>query len=140
MVRPTTHDHPRPAAIFAAGLVAFAACLFAMTGCGGGPPRRPEPPPERGAVSPDDGRPPRGDAAREVITVRGARDTWDEPLPILHALKQVGGVKDAWVDEATGKYVVLYDPRRTTREHLDRAVREAGRDVGRDYEPIFDSR
>ncbi|MCO5165096.1 MAG: hypothetical protein M9894_01850 [Planctomycetes bacterium] len=136
MSRRASHDRPGPAATFAAGLVACAA----LAGCGGGPPRRPEPPPERGAVSPQDGVPPRGDAAREVFAVRGARDTWDEPLPILHALKQLGGVKDAWVDEATGKYVVLYDPRRTTREQLDRCVRETGREVGREYEPLFDSR
>lgn len=100
-----------------------------LAACGGGPPRRPEPPARREAS-----------AAREVFEVRGAGDTWDEPLPIIHALKEQGGVKDAFVDEATGKYVVDYDPRRTTREDIDRCVRECGRDLGREFEPIFDSR
>lgn len=106
---------------------AFVSCL--LGGCGGGPPRRPEPP-TRAEAS----------AAREAFELRGARDTWDEPLPILHALKQLGGVKDAYVDEATGKYVVELDPRRVTRDELARCVREAGRDQGQDLEPIFDSR
>lgn len=109
-----------------AGLVVSAALL---AGCGGGPPRRPEPPPRAAA-----------DHAREVFEVRGARDTWDEPLPILHGLKQLGGVEDAWVDEATGKYVVEYDPRRTSRDEIANRVREVGREQGRDLDPIFDSR
>lgn len=100
-----------------------------VSACGGGPPRRPEPPERREPT-----------AAREVFELRGARDTWDEPLPILHAIKSMGGVKDAWVDEATGKYVVEFDPRRTTREEIDRCVRECGKEQGRDFEPIFDSR
>jgi hypothetical protein len=113
-----------PAVTLTAGLV-----VSALAGCGGGAPRRPEPP-ER--------RQPSG--ARETFEVRGTKDTWDEPLPILHALKSMGGVHDAWVDEATGKYVVAYDPRRTTREEIDRCVRDVGRDQGRYFEPIFDSR
>lgn len=111
--------------LVAAGLVVSAL----LPACGGGPPRRPEPPARREVAT-----------AREVFELRGVGDTWDEPLPILHALKELGGVEDAFVDEATGKYVVIHDPRRTTREELDRCVRETGRDLGRDFEPIFDSR
>jgi hypothetical protein len=125
MSRPTS----RPAArtTLSAGLVVSA--LLLAPGCGGGPPRRPEPPARAQA-----------ERAREVFEVRGARDTWDEPLPILHALKGLGGVKDAYVDEATGKYVVEYDPRRTSRDEIASCVREAGREQGRELDPIFDSR
>jgi hypothetical protein len=124
------------------------AALLVLYGCGGGPPRRPEPPP--GARSADPAPPARGsasgptgvagDQATERFEVRGTRDTWDEPIPIIDGLKRLGGVKDAYVDEATGKYVVVYDPRRTTREQLDARVREVGKDQGREFEPIFDSR
>ncbi len=125
-MRSTLSSPNRPATrTLVAGLVVSTL----LGGCGGGPPRRPEPPTRAEA-----------DTAREVMEVRGVGDTWDEPLPILHALKELGGVKDAYVDEATGKYVVVYDPRRTSRDEIGNRVREAGREQGRELDPIFESR
>jgi hypothetical protein len=76
----------------------------------------------------------------ERFQIRGVADNWHEPLPILDGLKRLGGVKDAYVDEATGKFVVVYEPRRTHRDKIRVRVIEIGEEQGRRFDPIFDDR
>jgi hypothetical protein len=44
------------------------------------------------------------------------------------------------VDEATGRFVVVYEPRRTHRDKIRVRVIEIGREQGLNYDPIFDDR
>ncbi len=112
----------------ASRLLAISLTLAALSGCGGGPPRKPTPPSRDESLK------------RERFQILGAEDSWSEPLPILRELKSMGGVKDAFVHEETGRYVVVYDPRRTHRDAIAQKVGEIGRDLGREYEALFDDR
>jgi len=105
-----------------------ALCAALFVGCGGGPPRRPTPPTKDESLR------------RERFAILGAGDNWNEPLPIVDGLKRMGGVKDCSVEEETGKFVVVYDPRRTHRDAIGQRVRQIGREQGRDYEALFDDR
>lgn len=104
------------------------ACVLGLSACGGGAPRQATPPQKRSALK------------TERFQIRGADDNWHEPLLILDGLKRTGGVKDAYVDEATGKYVVVYEPRRTHRDKLRQRVIEIGKEQNRSFDPIFDDR
>ncbi len=99
-----------------------------LCGCGGGPPRRPTPPDRDESLK------------RERFQILGTEDNWHDPLPILHGLERMGGVEDAYVHEETGRFVVVFDPRRTHRDKIRLKVIEIGRERGRDYEPLFDDR
>jgi hypothetical protein len=96
---------------------------------GSGTPRQPRPPSQRQA-----------DKAKVVIDIRGLRDHPSDQAPFVRGLRNTGGVKDAWVDEATGKYVVVFDPRRMTRDDVRVRILEIGRELGREVHPIFDDR
>jgi hypothetical protein len=103
-------------------------CLALLVGCGGGAPRKATPPAKRSGL------------VTERFQIRGVGDTWHEPLPILEGLRGLGGVKKAYVDEATGRYVVVYEPRRTHRDKIRVRVIEIGREQGQHFDPIFDDR
>ena len=96
--------------------------------CGGGPPRRPTPPVKDESLR------------REKFSILGASDNWHEPLPVIDGLERMGGVKDCYVEEETGKYVVVYDPRRTTRDSIGQRVGQIGDEQGRTFEALFDDR
>ena len=102
--------------------------LAALSGCGGGPPRRPTPPDRDESLK------------RDRFQILGAEDNWSDPLPVLRELKSMGGVKDAYVHEETGRYVVVYDPRRTHRDAIGQKVAQIGDDLGRTFEALFDDR
>ena len=107
---------------------ALALGLALCTGCGGGPPRKPTPPRQDESLR------------RELFQVRGARDSWDNQLQITRGVKQIGGVQDCRLHEETGKFLVVYDPRRTHRDDIRQRIIELGQDIGVPYDPIFDDR
>ena len=99
-----------------------------LAGCGGGAPRKPTPPARDESLR------------KERFSIPGLADDWAEPLPILDGLKRTGGVVDAYVEEETGKYVVVYDPRRTHRDKLNLKLVQIGRDQNRSFDPLWDDR
>jgi hypothetical protein len=113
-------------------LPALLTCVLGLSACGGGAPRA------RSAATPPPQK--RSGLKAERFEIRGANDNWHEPLLILDGLKRTGGVKDAYVDEATGKYVVVYEPRRTYRDKLRQRIIEIGKEQNRSFDPIFDDR
>ena len=110
------------------GRLVLPALLAFLVACGGGPPRKATPPTKRQGL------------VTERFQIRGVADNWHEPLPILDGLKRLGGVKDAFVDDATGKFVVVYDPRRTHRDKIRVRVIAIGEEQSRRFDPIFDDR
>jgi hypothetical protein len=111
------------------------AVLVALTvaGCGGGPPRKPVPPSERGGGK-------EGALRREKFQVLGVGDEWHDGLTLIDGLERQGGVESVRRDERDGHFVVTYDPERTHRDELVRQIKELGRDVGESWEPIFEER
>ncbi|HBP17151.1 MAG TPA: hypothetical protein DEA08_05050 [Planctomycetes bacterium] len=110
------------------GLLALGSVLVA--GCGGGPPRKPLPPSERG----------RNANRREKFWIPGVADEWHESPVIIRGVKQLGGVLECEVDETDGKYVVLFNPQRTSRDAIRVKIIEIGRENGREFDPIFEDR
>jgi hypothetical protein len=102
---------------------------FFTLGCGGGPPRKATPPSERG----------RG-VERDMFQIRGTVDEWHEAPVIKDGLMRLGGVESVEQDRTTGKYVVVYNPARTTRDAIRRKIIEIGEEQGRHFDPIFDDR
>lgn len=109
-------------------LVSLGSALLA--GCGGGPPRKPLPPSERG----------RSANRREKFWIPGVADEWHESPVILRGVKELGGVLECEVDETDGKYVVLFNPQRTSRDAIRVKIIEIGRENGREFDPIFEDR
>ena len=107
----------------------FLVSLYAL-GCGGGPPRKATPPDrdEQKAVR------------REMFEIRGTVDEWHEAPQIKDGLERLGGVESVEQDRTTGKYVVVYNPQRTSRDAIRRKVVEIGEEQGREFRPIFDER
>ncbi|MGE0707096.1 MAG: hypothetical protein AB7N76_02095 [Planctomycetota bacterium] len=103
-----------------------------LTGCGGGPARKPTPPP--GHERHDAG------VRREKFSIPGVKDEWHESPVIISGLKELGGVVDCVVDEGDGKYVVTYNVQRTTRDELREKIIEIGERNGRHFDPIFEDR
>jgi hypothetical protein len=102
--------------------------VLGLSACGGGAPRKATPPRKSEALK------------KERFQIRGVEDNWHEPLPILDGLKRTGGVIDAYVEEETGKYVVVFEPRRTHRDKLRQRIVAIGKELGRSFDPIFDDR
>ena len=75
-----------------------------------------------------------------MVEILGTQDTWDGPLVLIHELEGYGGVQEVRIDEATGKYVITYDPRRTHRDEIRQWIIQIGDDLGQSFEPIFDDR
>lgn len=107
----------------------FVALSLACWGCGGGPPRRPTPPPRA-----------HEGVRREMFQIRGTVDEWHEAPAIVDGLERLGGVERVEQDAGTGKYVVVYNSQRTTRDAIRRKVIEIGEEQGRHFDPIFDER
>lgn len=109
-----------------------AAALLLLSACGGGPPRKPTPPPNaegRGV-----------EVRREMFQIRGTVDEWHEAPQIKDGLMRLGGIEKVEQDFDTGKYVVVYNSRRTTRDAIRRKIIEIGEEQGRRFDPIFDER
>lgn len=107
------------------------ATLGLVLGCGGGPPRKPLPPDQRYR---------KGTVAREFFQIRGTRDEWHELPPIKQKLESMGGVLEVSRDKGTGKFVVVYNIRRTNRDKIRARIIEIGRELGQSFDPIFDDR
>ncbi|RMG08505.1 MAG: hypothetical protein D6731_21885 [Planctomycetota bacterium] len=109
-------------------LRAGAALAFVGVGCAGGPPRHP--------------RPPRRDESlrRERFALLGAGDDWSVHTHVVDSLRSMGGVADCRLEEETGKYWVVYDPRRTHRDAIAQRVQRIGEDLGLSVEALFDER
>lgn len=119
----------RPHPLCSLGLVGLA---LAASACGGGPPRKPTPPPNSQS---------RGvEIRREMFQIRGTVDEWHEAPLIKDGLMRLGGIEKVEQDFDTGKYVVVYNTRRTTRDAIRRKIIELGEEQGRHFDPIFDER
>jgi len=104
----------------------FLVCLG--WGCGGGAPRKWEPPTRRDPIR------------RDMIEIRGMEDLWHEGLVLIREVEAMGGVEEMSRDETTGKFVIVYNPQRTTRDRIHAKIVRVGRETGQEYDPLFDSR
>lgn len=103
---------------------------FFTLGCGGGAPRKATPPDRSHS---------RG-TQRDMFQIRGTVDEWHEAPVIKDGLMRLGGVESVEQDNTTGKYVVVYNPQRTSRDAIRRKIIEIGDEQGRHFDPIFDER
>ena len=126
------HSVPHDAPLSRRGVlrVGFLAVGSLLVGCGGGPPRKPLPPSERGRKA----------NRREKFWIPGVADEWHESPVIIRGVKQLGGVLECEVDETDGKFVVLFNPQRTSRDAIRVKIIEIGRENGREFDPIFEDR
>ncbi|MBL4847392.1 MAG: heavy-metal-associated domain-containing protein [Planctomycetes bacterium] len=99
-------------------------------GCGGGPPRKATPPDRDHNKA----------VRRDMFMIRGTVDEWHEAPLIKDGLSRLGGVESIEQDNTTGKYVVVFNPQRTSRDAIRRKIIEIGEEQGRKFEPIFDDR
>lgn len=103
---------------------------FLTLGCGGGPPRKATPPDRSMGKG----------TQRDLFMIRGTVDEWHEAPLIKDGLKRLGGVERVDQDSTTGKYVVVYNPQRTSRDAIRRKIIEIGEEQGRHFDPVFDER
>lgn len=111
-------------------VVVVALVVVTLSGCGGGPPRKPGRPDEREEAQ---------GLRREKFEVLGVGDEWHDGMTLIDGLERQGGIESVERDR-DGSFVVTYDPARTHRDELVRKIKELGRDVGESWEPIFEER
>jgi hypothetical protein len=101
-----------------------------LTACGGGAPRKATPPNREHSKA----------VRREKFWIPDVRDEWFESPVIIRGVKQLGGVEQCEVDQTDGKYVVTYNPQRTSRDAIRVKIIEIGKENGRTFDPVFEDR
>jgi hypothetical protein len=102
-----------------------------LLGCSGGPPRKPIPPDQREGTH---------GMQRERFEVRGIRDEKLDGITLCDGLMRMGGVESCKRDESTGKFIVVFNGERVTRDQIHARIVELGDEEGRTWDPIFDDR